>query len=85
MERLYLFKTLKEVLYALKLFISKRTFQRFIHKYHLSWFVAQEHINIKQSNRDLRLTYALSRESWGIEDWMRMNWSDEWLLFLLYF
>lgn len=46
-------------------------------EHNLGRFVAREHIDIKQPNCHLRLTYALSRESWGIEDWMRMNWSDE--------
>lgn len=67
-ERPNRFKTLEEILHATGLLISKRTLQRFMHEHNLERFVAQEYIDFNQPNRHLRLTYALSRESWGIED-----------------
>lgn len=47
-------------------------------EHHLGRFAAREHIEIRQPNRQLRLTYAISRQHWGIGDWMRMQLSDEW-------
>lgn len=77
-ERPNRFKNLEQVLHATGLLISKRTLQCFMREHHLGRFVAREHIEIRQPNRRLRLTYATSRQHWGIEDWMRMQWSDEW-------
>lgn len=56
----------------------KQTLQSFMREQKPSRFVAHEHIEIRQPNRQLRLTYAVSRQHWEIEDWMRMQWSGEW-------
>ena len=54
-ERPNRFKSLEQILHATGLLISKRTLQRFMREHHLGRFVAREHTEIRQPNRQIAL------------------------------
>ncbi|MCJ1453991.1 hypothetical protein MMC28_004341 [Mycoblastus sanguinarius] len=71
------FKCLEQVLHDTGLNVSRRILHSLLSEHNLGRFVARRNINISPVNRRSRLAYARAHEHWGIEDWIRVIWTDE--------
>jgi transposase len=57
--------------------VSKRTVQRYLHKYKIKRRIAVKKPFISDTNRRNRIQWVRLRAEWGIAQWMRVLWADE--------